>query len=124
MGGKSQAVDNCLGLGCAASHSHVHMDVFAERTGDGVAALEHVAGLGAGAHGHNAAGFGNLRNASEHAGQSLLGDRAGDNNDVGLSGSTGELEAQTLGVIAGSDDRDQLYIAAIAGTGIDVEQLG
>jgi hypothetical protein len=98
------------------------MDILAQRAGHRIAASEHVAGLGAGAHSHDAAGFGHLRDSSQHSGQRLLGDRAGDHNYISVAGRACQLKAQALCIIARGQHADQLDVAAVAGTGVNVEK--
>ena len=100
------------------------MDVLGQGARHGVAAAEDVAGLGAGAHGDDALGIGHLLDGAQHAGQGLLGDGAGDHDDVRVAGGARQLEAQALRVIAGGQHADQLDVAAVAGAGVDMEEPG
>ena len=90
------------------------MHILAQRCADGIAALEDVAGLRAGAHGYDALWIGNLGNGSHDSGERLLGAGACYNHDIRMTGRAGKLEAETLDIIAGGENGDELYIAPVA----------
>ena len=116
----SKSLENLDGRRWAARNRDVHGQDRGHRSDAGVTAGEDAAGARTVADGNNPLGFRCRPVGSFQSLAHVVGDRAGDEQDVRMARRRHEPQAETLNVVKWIVERMDLELAAIAGAGVDL----
>ena len=104
----------------AARHRGVDRDDILHASGHAIAAREHAAGLGAIADGDHQPGFGRGFPGLAKRHQHVAGDRARDEQQVGVARRRDEVQAEAFEVVGWAREPANLNLATVAGSGVDL----